>query len=148
MHMPANRKLKHHLKSHVGRTFTLRRHNIIPTYKDSNISSSGQLLTLDEIGQAVLILDESNTRVCIVKSSGGTTWIPKYYLLRELKSETFHKYDSLSEAINGLAVIIKQLREQNNEIVNDLETIINDLRLLADHEYNNKIGTNDKNKHL
>ena len=80
MHMPSNRRLKPHLKSHGGRTFSLRKVNLIPTYKDDRGSSIGLQFAREELGEAVMILDESNTRVCIVKASGGTVWIPKYYL--------------------------------------------------------------------
>ena len=64
--MPSNRRLKPHLKAHVGRTFSLRKVNLIPTYNDAKGGNAGLVNSVEELGQAVMVLDESNTRVCIV----------------------------------------------------------------------------------
>lgn len=138
--MPANRKLKPYLKSHVGRTFTLRKVVLIPTYTDSKGGSAGLANSVEELGEAVLVLDESNTRVCIVKATGGTTWIPKYYLLKEVKSELHQKYDSLTEIINELCLISVVLRGDNHYAATNLENSINKLRAVADAERKKVIG--------
>lgn len=140
MNMPANRKLKPYLKSHVGRTFTLRRVVLIPTYNDAKGDSAGLVNSVEELGQAVLVLDETNTRVCIVKATGGTTWIPKYYLLKEVHSELHKKYDSLIEVVNGLCLIAKTLRTDNNSLAGDIEKIIGSLRSIADIERHKTVG--------
>lgn len=138
--MPANRKLKPYLKSHVGRTFTLRKVVLIPTYNDAKGGNPGLVNSVEELGQAVLVLDETNTRVCIVKATGGTTWIPKYYLLKEIKSELHKKYDSLSEIINELCLIAKALRTDNNHLSKTVENVVNNLREVADTERKKAIG--------
>jgi hypothetical protein len=141
MHMPSNRRLKPHLKSHVGRTFSLRKVNLIPTYKDDRGSSIGLQFAREELGEAVMILDESNTRVCIVKASGGTVWIPKYYLLKEMKSELYKKYDALIEAISHLTEISKTLRNENKSMLAvNVDNVINNLRMFADNEHNKVTG--------
>ena len=138
--MPANRKLKPYLKSHVGRTFTLRRVVLIPTYNDAKGDSAGLVNSVEELGQAVLVLDETNTRVCIVKATGGTTWIPKYYLLKEVKSELHKKYDGLIEIVNGLSLVAKTLRADNNSLAKEVENMILSLRNIADTERNKITG--------
>ena len=140
MNMPANRKLKSYLKSHVGRTFTLRRVVLIPTYNDAKGGNPGLVNSVEELGQAVLVLDETNTRVCIVKATGGTTWIPKYYLLKEVKSELHQKYDSLTEIINELCLVSVVLRGDNHDAATNLENTINKLRGVADMERKKVIG--------
>lgn len=141
MNMPANRKLKPYLKSHVGRTFTLRKVVLIPTYTDSKGGVAGLANSVEDLGQAVLVLDETNTRVCIVKATGGTTWIPKYYLLKEVKSELHKKYDSLLEIVNGLSLIAKTLRTDNSSLAKEVESMITSLRDIADTERNKIIGS-------
>jgi hypothetical protein len=144
MNMPANRKLKPYLKSHVGRTFTLRKVVLIPTYKDAKGSQAGLVNSIEELGEAVMVLDESNTRVCVIRASGGTTWIPKYYLLKEIKSGYYEKVDNLSECINELGSISKKLRENQNEsFATELEKIILNLRTYVDIEFN-KLGATDE----
>lgn len=138
--MPANRKLKPYLKSHVGRTFTLRKVVLVPTYTDAKGGSAGLVNSVEELGEAVLVLDETNTRVCIVKATGGTTWIPKYYLLKEVKSELHQKYDSLTEIINELCLISIVLRGDNHYAATNLENVINKLRGVADAERKKVIG--------
>jgi len=138
--MPANRKLKPYLKIHVGRTFTLRRVVLVPTYVDAKGGSAGLVNSIEELGQAVLVLDESNTRVCVVKASGGTTWIPKYYLLKEVKSELHKQYDSLTEIINELGLVAIGLRRDNHKLSNNVENILNNLREVADGERKKVIG--------
>ena len=139
--MPANRKLKPYLKSHVGRTFTLRKVVLIPTYTDAKGGNPALANSVEDLGEAVLVLDETNTRVCIVKTIGGTTWIPKYYLLKEVHSELHKKYDSLIEIVNGLGLIAKTLRTDNNSLAGDVEKIISSLRNIADIERRKVIGS-------
>lgn len=140
--MPANRKLKPYLKSHVGRTFTLRKVVLIPTYIDAKGGSAGLVNSVEELGQAVLVLDETNTRVCIVKATGGTTWIPKYYLLKEVKSELYKSYDTMAESINILSEVSKTLRTSNdNSLAHIVETVIINLRNHADVEHKRIKGT-------
>ena len=86
------------------------------------------------------MLDESNTRVCVVKASGGTTWIPKYYLLKEVKSELHKQYDSLTEIINELGLVAIGLRRDNHNLSNNVENILNNLREVADGERKKVIG--------
>ena len=48
--MPANRKLKPYLKSHVGRTFTLRKVVLVPTYTDAKSARAGLVNSVEELG--------------------------------------------------------------------------------------------------
>lgn len=144
MNMPANRKLKPYLKSYVGRTFSLRKIVLIPTYMDAKGGKAGLVNSVEELGEAVMILDESNTRVCVIKASGGTIWIPKYYLLKEIKSGYYEKVDHLGNCLNSLGDVSKKLRATNNDVIaSQIEQIITELRIYTDIE-NNKLRPNEK----
>lgn len=133
--MPANRKLKPYLKSHIGRTFALRKVVLIPTYSDAKGGNAGLVNSIDELGQAVMVLDETNTRVCIVRATGGTIWIPKYYLLKEVKSDLYRRYDTFNEALNDLSDVSKMLRSsENKELAVIVENVMFNLREFADTE--------------
>lgn len=133
--MPANRKLKPYLKSHLGRTFSLRKVVLIPTYSDAKGRNVGLVNSIEDLGEAVMVIDETNTRVCIIKASGGTTWIPKYYLLKEVKSEIYHRYDTVSEALDDLSDVSKKLRNsENKELAKIIENVMINLREIADTE--------------
>ncbi len=133
--MPANRKLKPYLKSHLGRTFSLRKVVLIPTYSDAKGRNVGLVNSIEDLGEAVMVIDETNTRVCIIKASGGTTWIPKYYLLKEVKSEIYHRYDTVSEALDDLSDVSKKLRNsENKELAKIIENVMVNLREIADTE--------------
>jgi hypothetical protein len=133
--MPANRKLKPYLKSHLGRTFALRKVVLIPTYADAKGRNAGLVNSIEDLGEAVMVIDETNTRVCIIKASGGTTWIPKYYLLKEVKSEIYHRYDTVNEALDDLSDVSKKLRNsENKELAKVIENVMVNLREIADTE--------------
>lgn len=133
MNMPANRRLKSHHKSFVGRTFTLRNVNIMPIYNDYKNGAIGLSVSREELGEAVFVLDESNTRACITKASGGQCWIPKYYLHKEIKSYLYRKYDCLSDVIFELTTIKNSIENETNH--KKLDDIISSLREMADEEY-------------
>jgi hypothetical protein len=133
MNMPANRRLKSHHKSFVGRTFTLRNVNLLPIYNDYKNNAIGSSIAREELGEAVFVLDESNTRACITKASGGLCWVPKYYLHKEIKSYTYHKYDSLTDVIVDLVSIKDSIKDEPN--LKKLSDVITSLREMADEEY-------------
>ena len=137
MHMPANRKLKPYLKSHVGRTFTLRKVVLIPTYSDAKGGNAGLVNSVEELGQAVMVLDETNTRVCVIRATGGTIWIPKYFLLKEVKSDLYRRYDKFNEALDDLSDVAKTLRKSDNkELAVIVENVMLNLREISDTELN------------
>ena len=135
--MPANRKLKPYLKSHVGRTFTLRKVVLIPTYSDAKGGNAGLVNSVEELGQAVMVLDETNTRVCVIRATGGTIWIPKYFLLKEVKSDLYRRYDKFNEALDDLSDVAKTLRKSDNkELAVIVENVMLNLREISDTELN------------
>ena len=65
----------------MGRVFTLRQHKNFPCYYKNK-----ERIQIDpkEIGEAVLVFDETNTRVKISLANGSFVWVPKFYLHKEI----------------------------------------------------------------
>lgn len=77
-------------KPHVGRLFKLRKVEQMEGYSIGRPSFGDGQRVLDRkkhLGDSVLVVDESNTRVCVATTDGTCIWIAKYYLLKEIKSE-------------------------------------------------------------
>lgn len=142
--MPANRTLMAKYKPHAGRTFTLRKNKVIPAYTAGRSSHNEKQFVLNRaeaFGEAVLVLDETNTRICVTTTTGTALWIQKYYLHKEVPSKIRTKTDTMSECVVGILDISRNLREnglnsitQQQEAVSKLETIAQTLRLLTDQE--------------
>jgi len=143
MGMPANRKLKPHMKSFVGRTFATRRNNLIFIYENQNGSGARQQKLREEVGEAVMILDETNIRVRITLASGGTGWMAKHYLGKEVKSKQFAGVDSLAGLVNKLTKLYSELEQSTSPSVKeddilskaDIKTMIDICQDLADIEH-------------
>lgn len=76
-------------KPHVGRLFRLRKVEYMEGYSVGRPSFGDGQRVLErkkQLGEIVLVIDESNTRVCVATTDGTTVWIAKYYLLKEIKS--------------------------------------------------------------
>ncbi|MFA6049990.1 MAG: hypothetical protein WC761_02230 [Candidatus Paceibacterota bacterium] len=134
--MPANRKLQPKFKAHVGRTFSLRKVKCLLTFTSATISTGDDHLVdrVKEIGEAVFVLDESNTRVCVISSTGQAIWIQKYHLHKEVISGVNKIEDTLTEIIAKILEVSKNLRE-NVLLYSQAQTLENtasDLRKLAD----------------
>ena len=68
-------------------------------------------------------------------------WIPKYYLLKEVKSQIYKKYDTLIEAVTNLTDISITLRNENKStLASHVDNVINNLRMFADNEHNKVTG--------
>ena len=135
--MPANKKLKPILKSHVGRTFGIRKYSLIPVHSTANINSECSTCHRDDIGEAVLVLDETNVRVRVTLASGGTGWIAKHFLHKELKSTFFKKHDILIDVISNLAQVYSSLDEPKPNVGDmkaKLAKLLGVLRELSDAE--------------
>lgn len=135
--MAANRILAANLKSHVGRFFLLRKCSKISAYSDGKTSKkqSWILNREQDLGETVFVLDETNTRVCIITTSGTLCWIQKYYLHRELsEGSQFKIFDTLVEAISSILLVAKDIRSGNVSIKEalKLEQTALSLRKMAD----------------
>lgn len=141
--MPAKRELQNKFKPHVGRIFSLRKVAIIPSYDRPKSAWNQQQQLLDRVsvlGEAVYIMDENNTRVSVLKIDGGTCWIPKYYLHKELitpNDSSNNKVDLYTENIVLLLSIAKKIRdnEKGNLSLKDaelIEDVAKDLRTITD----------------
>lgn len=111
--MAANRTLKNKFKAHVGRTFSLRKVKNLSGFsvgKAAHAEKERWLCRSTDLGDAVFVLDETNTRVCVISATGQSVWIQKYYLHKEIVGETFALQDCLTEAIADILEISKDLR--------------------------------------
>lgn len=94
------------LKSYVGRVFALRKRAKITgslSHKDGSATNYHR----SDFGDAVLVLDETNTKVRVFKKDGFAIWIPKYFLLKEITSENEIK---LVEVLDTLRTLATQLQ--------------------------------------
>jgi hypothetical protein len=100
--MPANRDLPSQYKIYTGRTFILRKHNLIPASKDRKARTRKIYKGKERFGEACLVLDETNSRVKITTLDGNPMWISKFYLLKEIVSDSFKDYDYITALANEL----------------------------------------------
>jgi len=117
-------------KSFIGRVFILRKHKKIPVHLQH--SNERVFFSYKEIGEAVLILDETNSKVKVYTIENKVIWIQKFYLLKELKSSINTTVDNLVEIIQDLSKIMEKLQEQNNDCAENIKNIIVSLRSAAD----------------
>jgi len=134
--MGANRKLKPNLKSYVGRTFGIRKYSLIIIYENERANGNGRTAHRDDIGEAVMVLDESNSRVRIILASGGTGWIAKYYLHKEIKSVQFAKFDALASLIEKLTTLYDLVDEKDILSKADITLMIKTAKELGDIDRN------------
>lgn len=112
--MPAKKRNDPRYKSFVGRLFTLRNHKIIPVSREEQ--GDRFEMKLEQLGQAVLVLDETNTRVKVCVAEGGFAWMPKFYLHKEIKNGEFKNADSISESIQELLSLAEVIKTEADEI--------------------------------
>jgi len=110
--MPAKKRSEPHFKPFIGRVFTLRQHKNIPCYKDNKEHVK---ITLSDFGQAVLVIDENNTRVKITLVNGTFVWIPKFFLHKEIKGASFKKIDGIAECIQILLFLAEDMRSKEQD---------------------------------
>lgn len=132
--MPANRKLKPNLKSYVGRTFGVRKYNLISMYETERAVGNSRTTHRDDIGEAVMVLDETNVRVRVILASGGTGWIAKHYLGKEIKSAQFAGIDNLAGLIEKLTTLYSSLDQNDILSKTDVTTMIDICKDLVDTE--------------
>lgn len=134
--MPANRKLKPNLKSYVGRTFGIRKYTLIAVYENDRSNSECRSYHRDDIGEAAMVLDESNSRVRITLASGGAGWIAKYYLHKEIKSKQFAQFDTLAVLIEKLTEFYDLAAEKNADLLPHVQAMISIAQSLGEDERN------------
>lgn len=134
--MPANRKLKPNLKSYVGRTFGIRKYNLISVYENDRSNSESRTYHRDDIGEAAMVLDESNSRVRVILASGGTGWIAKYYLHKEIKSKQFAQCDALATLVEKLTEFYDIAAIKNADLLPQVQAMIALAKSISDDERN------------
>lgn len=134
--MPANRKLKPNLKSYVGRTFGIRKYSLIAVYENDRSNSESRTTHRDDIGEAVMVLDESNSRVRVTLANGGAGWIAKYFLHKEIKSVQFAQFDALASLIEKLTALYDSVNEKDMLSKADITLMIKTAKELGDIERN------------
>lgn len=93
------------LKSYVGRIFALRKRLNISGSISSKDGHTVQIPRV-EFPDNVFVLDETNTKVRILKSDGFAIWIPKHFLLKEL---TQPQEPELSNVLDALITLTGKL---------------------------------------
>jgi hypothetical protein len=110
-------KLPLTLKSYVGRIFALRRRAKITasfSQKDGNSAEYPR----EEFGDAVLVLDETNAKVKVLKNDGFVVWIPKYFLLKEIPTQQEPELTAVLETVRNMALKLQgKLTEEEQESV-------------------------------
>lgn len=85
-----------------------------------------------EFGDAVLILDETNTKVRVIKADGFAVWIPKYFLLKELTPDTDPELGSVLVTLKVMAG--KLQGTLSTEEQQQIQEAMNSVRRLMDRK--------------
>jgi len=143
--MPAKKRDEPYLKPFIGRVFTLRQHKDIPCFHENKTRIC---LDLSDFGEAVLVTDESNTRVKVTLATGSFVWIPKFFLHKEVKNGLFKEVDNISECIQELLFLAGEMKskEEDFEALSNYAEEIERVAYLL-RQYADEISpTNKKNK--
>lgn len=89
-------------KAYIGRIFILRKHKIIPASIEKKFGNRIFYETRKTFGEAVYILDETNSKVQVTTLSGTVLWIPKYYLHKEITTQNLNN-SITSDQVNELS---------------------------------------------
>lgn len=120
-------------KPHVGRLFRLRKVKQMEGYAAGRPAfGDGQRIIepKKDIGEIVMVLDETNTRVCVPSADGLRLWISKFYLGSEVRSKSNHQGDTIESVIQELMSLSTSMLEQKNieQLSETLQNIANKLR--------------------
>lgn len=124
-------------KPHVGRLFRLRKVKQMEGYAGDAgdgrpALGDGQRIIepKKDIGEIVMVLDETNTRVCVPSADGLRLWISKFYLGSEVRSKSNHQGDTIESVIQELMSLSTSMLEQKNieQLSETLQNIANKLR--------------------
>ena len=115
--MPSKRSLHIKFKPMIGKIFLLRKNKTIPYYSNPSSNCEGYL-SREILGDGVLILDESNTRVKIINQKNESIWIGKYYLYKELETgKRNSKIDLLLEIIQDTSQLCLKTNEKEIQLI-------------------------------
>lgn len=134
--MPANTDILPKYKSYVGRTFVLRKHELMPVADDEKAKNRRLCKRKKVFGDACLILDETNTRVKVTTLNSSHLWISKFYLHKELSGKQFKEHDyvlDLSDKLLNLKDVFNDLYENNIEAEETFMNAVQILRQYADN---------------
>ena len=150
--MPAKRRNDPKYKAYVGRVFTLRNRKVIP----AKVTRTSRQTTVPrtEFGDAVLVIDEDNSRVRVCMTNGQFSWIAKFYLHHEIESGTFETADTIVGSVDSLLKLAMALRSTQQKeqtgtkllevLPETLENIAASLRQIADNINPNNYNNNKK----
>ena len=77
-------------KSYQGRIFILRKHKMISASTEKKFGKRFFYDATKTFGEAVFILDETNSKAQVTTLCGTILWIPKYYLHKEIESNNLN----------------------------------------------------------
>ncbi len=118
--MPAKKRDEPKYKPFVGRIFTLRNHETIPT-RFENLPNKRDLAR-EKFGEAVFVLNEDNSRAQVTTVDGHPAWIPKFYLHKEISNTQFEDCDNMADVIDELLSIATNIKQDIQEKENFIET--------------------------
>jgi hypothetical protein len=87
-------------------------------------------LSYEELGQAVMVLDERSKRVKVQAACNQTGWLPRFYLKEELKTLYSEKHGTIQEAVEALVKLSQTTTEEN--VTNELQKIASLLKNVQD----------------
>lgn len=130
--MPSKRSLHIKFKPMIGKIFLLRKNKTIPYYSNPSSNCEGYLAR-ESLGDGVLILDESNTRVQIISQKNEPIWIGKYYIHKEIETgKNNNKIELLMEIIQETSQLCLKKHEK------ELQLILSKLKTLEELIKNEK----------
>lgn len=116
--MPASTKIPSKYKSYIGRVFILRKYRFIPVSEKMKVGKRHFIEREKKLGDVCLVLDETYSRVKVTNLEGGSYWISKYYLRKELEGTVFSKYDNVLSLIDKLLGLC-YCNQEDTEIIKE-----------------------------
>ena len=115
-------------KIYVGRIFILRKHKLIPASTEKKYGKRFLYDATQTFGEAVYILDETNSKVQVTTASGSLLlWIPKYFLHKEITNQHMNNINSITK-INELSneLISSNVSKDNKMFIMQILKIYSD----------------------
>lgn len=122
-------------KPHVGRMFKLRKVEEIEVFEAGMPAWGNGQRTLNrkkDLGEVVMVFDETNTRVSISTVDGVIVWISKFYLGLEIANPARSQSDTIESVVKELMGLSEKALgpERIENLSEKLHTIANQLRVI------------------
>ncbi len=110
-------------KLYVGKVFSLKNYHTFP----------GTMLTREQIGNNVLIIDETSKKVKIIPNSGRPFWLSKFYLAQEIIEQIDDNVEGeLAKIIVELSSIVNNDLKEDNKVSSALYQLLKRLKAVQE----------------